>query len=138
MNTIKALCLAVTLSTAPLGANALAGDPPPDPHHPQASATKAAPAPAPQPPAKVDAQMKTMREMHEKMTSAKTPKERAALMGEHMKAMRDGMATMEAMTGGAPRAEPPPQDMRQQMEMMKMMMQMMMDRMDAAPPPAAK
>ncbi len=55
----------------------------------------------------MDTKMKTMREMHEKMTKAKTPEERNALMAEHMKTMHEGM------------------------DMMQMMMQMMMERMPA-------
>ena len=49
--------------------------------------------------AKMDAQMKTMQAMHEKMMSAKTPEERSQLMAEHMKTMQDGMAMMDGMPG---------------------------------------
>ena len=76
--------------------------------------------------AKMDAQMKNMREMHEKMTSAKTPEEHNKLMAEHMKAMQDGMKMMDGMSssdmggwGG--------------MKGMQAMMQMMMDRIPASP-----
>ncbi|GJI87208.1 hypothetical protein RugamoR1_03710 [Rugamonas sp. R1(2021)] len=102
-------------------------------HHPAASA----PANTPVDTAKMDAQMRAMRDMHEKMMSAKTPEERKALMAEHMKAMREGMSMMDGMTGaGSARAKTmSPQAMQKQMDMMKMMMQMMMDRMDATPPP---
>ena len=103
--------------------------------------------------ARMDAHMKTMQGMHEKMMSAKTPEERNQLMAEHMKAMRDGMAMMEGMSGGgmggmhgtggtggtggmkgmtgdmAARH----QMMEKRMEMMQTMMKMMMDRMPAAP-----
>ena len=51
--------------------------------------------------AKMDAQMKTMQGMHEKMMAAKTPEERSKLMAEHKKTMQDGMAMMEGMSGGA-------------------------------------
>ena len=47
--------------------------------------------------AKVDKQMEAMQDMHQKMMAAKTPAERAALMKDHMKAMRDGMAMMGRM-----------------------------------------
>src|SRR3989304_2997077 len=47
--------------------------------------------------AKMDAQMKTMQGMHEKMMSAKTPQERSQMMAEHMKAMQGGMALMGDM-----------------------------------------
>ena len=99
---------------------------------------------------KMDAQMKKMREMHEKMAAAKTPEERNKLMAEHMKTMQDGMQMMDGMGGmagagmgdmnGMPGMGGTPADMpaRQQMmekhmEMMQSMMQMMMDRMPAAP-----
>ncbi|MBH2018787.1 MAG: hypothetical protein I8H91_04345, partial [Burkholderiales bacterium] len=49
--------------------------------------------------AKMDAQMKTMQAMHEKMMNAKTPEERSQLMAEHMKTMQDGMAMMDGMPG---------------------------------------
>jgi hypothetical protein len=35
--------------------------------------------------------------MHDRMTAAKTPEERAALMKEHMKLVPDGMSTMGSM-----------------------------------------
>ena len=89
--------------------------------------------------AKMDAQMKTMQGMHEKMMNAKTPEERSKLMAEHMKTMQDGMAMMDGMGGmkgmqgmtgdmGARH-----QMMEKRMEMMQTMMKMMMDRMPAAP-----
>jgi hypothetical protein len=91
--------------------------------------------------AHMDAQTKSMQAMHEKMTSAKTPQERNALMAEHMKSMQDGMKMMEGMAGpgmegmkgmsgdmGAHHAK-----MEKRMAMMQTMMKMMMDRMPAAP-----
>ncbi|UUZ68307.1 hypothetical protein LP414_32505 [Polaromonas sp. P1(28)-13] len=94
--------------------------------------------------AKMDAQMKTMRDMHEKMMNAKTPEERSKMMAEHMKTMQDGMKMMDGMSGagmgdmkgmqgmsgdmGARH-----QMMEKRMEMMQTMMKMMMDRMPAAP-----
>jgi len=104
----------------------------------------------------MDTQMKSMREMHEKMANAKSPEERNALMADNMKAMQGGMAAM-GMMGGAGMAgmggmggmgamgsmqggKPMPGDMNQRqqmmekrMEMMQSMMQMMMDRMPATP-----
>ena len=93
---------------------------------------------------KMDAQMKTMQGMHDKMMNAKTPEERSKLMTEHMKTMQDGMAMMEGMSGagmGAMKGMPGmtgdmgshPQMMEKRMEMMQTMMKMMMDRMPAAP-----
>ena len=96
---------------------------------------------------KMDAQMKKMREMHEKMVAAKTPEERNKLMAEHMKTMQDGMEMMGGMggMGGAGMgdmksmsgmsADMPAhhQMMEKRMAMMESMMQMMMDRMPAAP-----
>ncbi len=97
---------------------------------------------------KMDAQMKTMCEMHEKMMNAKTPEERNALMSDHMKAMKDGMSMMGGMSGSGMMGGPAngnkpasPQAMQQQMnmmqkkmDMMQTMMQMMMDRMEMQMP----
>ena len=94
--------------------------------------------------AKMDAQMKTMRDMHQKMMGAKTPQERDKLMAEHMKSMKDGMAMMggksgagmgdmkgmQGMTGDMAAHH---QMMGKRMEMMEMMMSMMGDQMSAAP-----
>ncbi len=85
--------------------------------------------------AAMDAKMKAMHNMHEKMTDAKTPEERHALMAGHMKTMQEGMAMM-GMQGKKPM--PGTLNQRQlmlekRMEMMESMMQMMMDGM----PPAA-
>lgn len=102
--------------------------------------------------ARMDAQMKTMQVMHEKMKNAKTPQERRQLMTDHMKTMQDSMAMMgdmpstsmgemkgmQGMTGdmGAHHKM-----MAKRMEMMHMMMhmmmQMMMDR-ESADMPMAK
>ena len=94
--------------------------------------------------AKMDAQMKTMQGMHEKMMSAKTPEERSKLMAEHMKTMQDGMAMMGGMSGsgmGDMKSMPGMagdmgarhQMMEKRMEMMQTMMKMMMDRLPATP-----
>ena len=95
--------------------------------------------------AKMDAQMKTMQGMHEKMMAAKTPEERSKLMAEHKKTMQDGMAMMEGMSGGAGMGGMKGmqgmsgemgtrhQMMEKRMEVMQTMMKMMMDQMPAAP-----
>ncbi|MBA5604007.1 hypothetical protein H3H36_01340 [Duganella sp. FT3S] len=128
-----------------------------------ASAPPAKPAPqAAKPAFDVDAQIKAMRDMHEKMIHA-TPEQRRALQNEHMKLMQDSMSMMNHMGGcgmmggpqgcgpqggpqGGPRNGPqggpgmmgarpgPGRDMEQRMDMMQNMMQMMMDRLDQAPP----
>ena len=98
--------------------------------------------------AAMDAQMKTMHDMHIKMMNAKTPEERQALMADHMKAMQGGMGMMKSMSGmsgmsgmGAMAGQPGmPADMAQHqkmmsqhMAMMQMMMDMMQQRMPASP-----
>lgn len=99
--------------------------------------------------AAMDRQIQAMRAMHEKMTSARTPEERNALMAEQMKTMQDGMAMMNMMGGSGmggmgrmPGRRPMPGDVNQRqqmmekrMEMMESMMQMMVDRL---PPPTAR
>jgi hypothetical protein len=93
---------------------------------------------------KMDAHMKAMREMHDKMARARTPEERNALMPDHMKLMQEGMAMMGGMGPGGMRGMGSmggmsgdmaghQQMMEKRMEMMQSMMQMMMDRMPAAP-----
>ncbi len=103
--------------------------------------------------AMMDMQMKSMREMHEKMMRAHSPEERNALKSEHAKLMQDGMAMMGgmgpdgmsgmkgmhgmgAMPGGAPTSGDMAsrQDiMEKHMAIMQSMMQMMMDQMPSAP-----
>lgn len=115
-------------------------------HHPEGAASAPAvksPATAatagPTKPADMSARMSAMRDMHQKMMAAKTPGERQALMGEHMKAMQGGMGMMKEMAGGGGAASMPADPkarmgaMEQRMDMMQMMMEMMMDRMPAAP-----
>lgn len=122
-------------------------------HHPAdapvASATEAPPAPqmGQGQMAGMDRHMKAMQAMHEKMMAAKTPAERQALMGEHMKLMQDGMAMMKSMGGmsgmgamqGGKGMEADmgarQQMMEKRMDMMESMMQMMMmDRMPSGAP----
>lgn len=86
----------------------------------------------------MEAQMKTMREMHDKMLAANTPEQRNALMAEHMKIMQNGMSMMGDMGPGAMMAKPGDMAARQgmleqRMDMMQSMMQMMMDRMQSVP-----
>jgi len=137
MRSILLLTIAAALSSGALAQSAQDHGA----HHP---ANVVAPAPgtskAPKvPPAQMEMQMKSMQAMHQKMMDAKTPDERQALMGEHMKAMQDGMAMMGQMhtSDGKGGARMSPEMMGKRMDMMEMMMQMMMDR-DGMKPPAAK
>ncbi len=111
-------------------------------HHPagsaSAAAVKAMPGKNTPEMARMDNQMKAMREMHDKMMAAKTPEERNALMAEHMKTMQDGMGMMKGMSGmgGMPNPKGMPADMtqrqrmmEQRMDMMQTMMEMMVDRL---------
>ena len=116
-------------------------------HHPEGVAS-AALAKSPARDADMSAKMKAMQDMHQKMMDAKTPEERQALMGEHMKAMQDGMGMMKQMSGkggGAAGMKGMPADpkarmeaMEQRMNMMQTMMEMMVDRMPATPAPGSK
>ena len=113
-----------------------------DGYHPagaaSAPAAKTPPGKAVPAMARPDAQLKAMREMHEKMVVAKTPEERSALMAEHMKTMQNGMAMMKGMSpdgmaGIKGSSAERSQMMEKRMQMMEAMMQMMMDRLPAAP-----
>jgi hypothetical protein len=101
-------------------------------------------------PSQWNIQMKAMEEMHAKMLAAKTPEERQALMADHMKVMRDGMAMMGQMRSGKPGTgmggmgmegmgamHGDHEMMPVRMDMMEHMMQMMMDR-ESARAPATK
>jgi hypothetical protein len=88
--------------------------------------------------AAMDAQTQAMREMQTKMTNAKTPEERQALMAEHMKAMQGGMGMMQGMSGMGAAGDPSGMTgnmaerqkmMAQHTAMMQVMMDMMMQRM---------
>lgn len=164
MTNLRHTVLSIAIATMSLGALAQI-DAQHTQHHPAGAAKNTTKAVTPKAPfmakesmATMDGQMKTMREMHEKMMAAKTPEERKALMGEHMKAMQDGMTMMGKMgstgamsgmgdmkgmggTGAGTKKDGMPMDMmahhemmEKRMEMMTTMMQMMMDRM---PAPAA-
>ena len=115
-------------------------------HHPAGSASAAAAQPMPGKTtpemARMANQKKAMQEMHDKMMAAKTPEERNALMGEHMKTMQEGMGMMKGMGGMGGMAGPksPPTSMterqtmmEQRMDMMQTMMEMMVDRLPQAP-----
>ena len=108
-------------------------------HHPPDAAASAPKAAAKRPPttdaAQMDARMKSMREMHDKMMSAKSAEERQALMADHMKAMQDGMSAMSQMKGQGGRGAPMGgATLGQRMDMMEMMMQMLLDREAARQP----
>lgn len=99
--------------------------------------------------AQMDVHIKAMREVHLRIMRAKTPKERGAVMAEHMKLMQDGLAMMRSMEQGGmgPGAKDTMKDMgamdgehakrhafmEKKMEMMQGMSEMMMDRMTDAP-----
>ncbi len=133
--------LALALAMAATGTHAWAASHDQhDAHHPASSASapkpKAVPAKANPVMVRTDAQMKAMREMHDKMMAAKTPEERNALMAEHMKTMKDGMTMMSGMSSGGMAnmqgdMSARHQMMEKRMEMMEAMMQMMMDRLPA-------
>lgn len=97
--------VASTLATLVVAGCAVAQTPKADEdhsaHHPPGSPAAVA-TPAPRTAAAPDAfdkQMKAMQDMHQRMQSAKTPAERAAMMDEHMKLMQSGMAMMGQMRG---------------------------------------
>lgn len=134
-------------------------------HHPPAGAptSQVAGPRDPVAPDAFDKQMRAMQDMHRRMQAAQTPSERGALMDEHMRLLRSGMAMMRQMRGSGGMGGPgsmgmmPPQastpgagqgapamhgmagkmGMHQQIErrmaMMEEMMQMMMDREAAIP-----
>ncbi|HDR9358297.1 TPA: hypothetical protein QDB44_004194 [Burkholderia vietnamiensis] len=106
-------------------------------HHPAETAVKAPKARKATP---VDDQMRAMQEMHEKMMSARTPEERAALMDEQMKTMQGGMGMMSMMNDQS--AKMPMSQRHEMMEkrmaMMQLMMQSMMDRQATQDRPLAK
>ena len=144
MKTVHLLCLALAV---PIGASAWAAQPDQHTgHHPAGAASaplsKPMPGKAGADMAKMDAQTKAMRQMHERVMAAKTPEEQNALMAEHMKTMQDGMAMMNgappegmssmkgSMTGDMAVHH---RMMEKRMEMMAASMQMMMDRLPATP-----
>lgn len=151
MTTLRHTVLTIAMAAASLGAIAQT-DAEHTQHHASEPAKKSIKAPAAKSPSKpneavvaMDGKIKAMREMHEKMMAAKSPEERKALMGDHMKAMQDGMSMMGDMKGMGGKGPDGKQSgmsmdmmnhheaMQKRMEMMTTMMQMMMDRMPASP-----
>ena len=133
MTNFRSIALAVAISSASLLAACTTA-----PTMPMGS-TPASNMTTPERMAAMDGQMKTMRDMHTKMMNAKTPEERQALMGEHMKAMQGGMSMMKGMSGMGD-SKGMPADMAQHRTMMTQhmaMMQMMMDMMSQRMPPAS-
>ena len=133
MTYFRSIALAVAISSASLLAACTTA-----PTMPMGS-TPASNMATPERMAAMDGQMKTMRDMHTKMMNAKTPEERQALMGEHMKAMQGGMDMMKGMSGMGD-SKGMSSDMAQHHTMMTQhmaMMQMMMDMMSQRMPPAS-
>jgi hypothetical protein len=125
-------------------------------HHPTAQGVNAAPGKTPNANAmqneKLDAQIKAMHAMHEKMINAKTAEARNALMQQQMKLMQDGMSLMGGMGAQGPMMGGMDsqgkmmnnmsgdmaihqQMMEKRMGMMESMMQMMIDREASSIPP---
>ena len=91
----------------------------------------------------MDAHMKKMQALHDRMMSATTPEERQKIMDEQRKEMQAGMGMMNQMRGGGMTgamgsgmmgqkgkpadANAQMQMMQKRMDMMQMMMQTMMD-----------
>ena len=139
METISSLTLALAIA-AVVTPTWAAKDDEHKGHHPastaSAPAAKAMPGKANPSMARMDVQMKAMRDMHDKMMAAATPEERNALMAEHMKTMQDGMAMINGMPSGGMAGMKGDmgahhQMMEGRMKMMQTMMQMMMDRLPA-------
>lgn len=144
MTNLRHTVLSVAIATASLGAFAQTAAEHTQ-HHPSEPTNKATKAVAPKAPAKAAESM-----------AAKTPEERKALMGDHMKAVQDGMSMMgkmgsmgamsgmgdmkgmggmgaDAKKGGMSMDMMAHHDMMEKrMEMMTTMMQMMMDRLPTA------
>ena len=95
----------LALFVAALGAPGFAAEPDEHSgHHPAGSRASTPKAKTLKPGAEIrmlDSQTDAMKAMHEKMMAAKTPEERSALMGEHMKTMGAGMSMMKDMPNGA-------------------------------------
>ena len=136
--------LTLALAFVALGAPTWAAqDDPLKAHHPAGSASAAVTKPmsgktSPDR-ARMANQTKAMQAMHGKMMAAKTPEERSALMGEHMKSMQEGMDMMKGMGGMAGPKSPATNMterqtmMEQRMDMMQTMMEMMVDRLPQTP-----
>ena len=152
MKTFKTLAAIATLSAITMSP-VFAADPPEHSHDQPAAkgANKGASSKASKEALSgMDARMKDMQVMQEKMMAARTPAERSALMAEHMQSMRDGMAMMDKAGGmgmkkdggagggmdmkkggGAGMSH---EMMEKRMDMMQQMMKMMMERTAAVSP----
>ena len=112
-------------------------------HHPAGSAStagsKALPGKTTPEMARMASHMRAMQEMHGRMMAAKTPEERNALMGEHIKTMQEGMGMVKGMGGvggmASPKGTPTSLTERQTMieQRMDMMQTMMADRLPQTP-----
>ena len=145
MKTVRLLLLAFAMSS--FGTSGWAAQP--DQHagqHPTGAASAPVSKPMPDKASadivKMDTQTKAMQFMHDKAMNAKSPEERNALMGEHMKTMQDGMVMMNraapdamgSMRGGMKDdMVMQHQMMQKRMDMMAASMQMLMDRLPAVP-----
>jgi hypothetical protein len=138
MTLFNSLPLALALCTA--GLPAWSTDLDHQAHHPagiaSAPAAKAVPSTAGVETAQVDAELKAMHQMHDRMMAAKTFAERNELMAVHMKVMQDGMSLMNGMSSGAMKGgmKGGMATHRRTMEQRMDVMQMMMDRLSAAAP----
>lgn len=165
MRQVRLAAVALATAFAATGAFAQTSAPTADEHtahHPDSAASApaipAAPPAAPDSTAAVQAHMKAMRDLHDRMLQARTPKQREALMAEHRQLMQEGMALMGAMRPGgmggmgagpgmggmgamapAGAASAAPMELaarqrmlEQRMDMMQSMMQMMSDCMGPA------
>ena len=101
----------------------LAADPSSQQEHPPAAAAANCPDSR-----AVSGMMQQMQALHAQMAAAKTPAERQALMGEHMKTMQGGLSMMQHMGANRCPGSGTSRSMQTRMDMMTMMMQMMMDR----------
>ena len=119
---VSTLVIASALLAGALPALAIADEPAEHDHTHAAAPANVKPETGP-----AMAAMQHMHAMHEKMMAAKTPAERQVLMADHMKAMQEGMNSMQQMMSSSDKGAMPSQRLGMRMDMMTMMMQMMMD-----------
>lgn len=138
MKPIPQLAAAVALALTALSAGAQSAPVDHSQHQAAGGAeTSKTPGATPVPMAAMDKHMQAMKALREKIAAAQTPEERRALMAEHMKVMREGMAMMEGMKAShGMGAMPMPEGMHahhammeKRLDMMESMMRMMMDRL---------
>ena len=100
---MKVRHLTLVLALAGFAASAQVSQDDHSAHHPEVGAPPAAAAPAPAPGGvaadRYADQIKQMQDMHARMQAARTPRERSALLEEHMKLMQSGMDLMQQMGG---------------------------------------